>query len=99
MSQVNSKSTIPEMLGKLDELYKREEDTENRIRALFIALDNTKDDVVHQTITKHIKTLLILYEQLQEDIELGEQLVMYASNRKARGGHNRTMGNTGYIKK
>ena len=82
----NRKLSIPEMLGKLDELYKREEDTENRIRALFIALDNSKDDVTHQTIAKHIRALLVLYEQVQEDIELSEQIIMYSSNRRDRLG-------------
>jgi hypothetical protein len=33
-----------------------------------------------------IKAYIVLSEQLQEDIELAEQMIMYASNKKARVG-------------
>jgi hypothetical protein len=33
-----------------------------------------------------IKAYIVLSEQLQEDIELAEQMIMYASNKKARAG-------------
>jgi hypothetical protein len=41
----NRKLSIPEMLGKLDELYKREEETQQRIKALFVLLEQLREDI------------------------------------------------------
>jgi len=55
-TQFNNQLTIPQMLERLDLLYKREQE------------------------------LTILLEQIRDDIALGEQLVMYASNKRSRNG-------------
>ena len=41
----NRKLSIPEMLGKLDELYTREEETQQRIKALFVLLEQLREDI------------------------------------------------------
>jgi hypothetical protein len=62
-TKFNNQLTIPQMMEKLDELYKRKEQTQRLVKAY-----------------------IVLLEQLDEDIDLAEQMIMYTSNKRSRNG-------------